>query len=168
MTLRRTPIRRRAISSTLSANEELAAAGYVRGFWHELGSSTRGYWEGLAHVHGERIRQKVRAAAPGTRPGLDYATGRYPPIPLLAGPPPAESIWAREYLDVDGLRLWYCHGLDGLRFVQSQPEHLRGIGELDGQEWQRYLAWKRSGYAPRYVLDEHPTGSPVGLWDMTY
>jgi len=168
LTLRRVTIRRRAISPTLTVNEELAAAGYCRAFWHEPGSSTRSYWESLAYVHGERLRGKVRAAAPGTRPGFDYATGRYPPLPLLAGPPPDDSAWAREHLDVDGLRLWQCHGLDGVRFVRSQPEHLRELGEIDGREWRDYLAWRRAGYPARYVLDEHPTGSPVGLWDMTY
>lgn len=168
MTLRRVTIRRRAVSPTLSSNEELAAAGYLRGFWHEPGATTRSYWEGLAYVHGERLRQKVRAAAPGTRPGCDYGAGKYPPLPLLDGPPPAESMSAREYLDVDGTRYWFAFGADGLRFVRSQAEHLRDLGELDGREWQDYLAWRRAGYPARYVLDEHPTGAPIGLWHMAY
>lgn len=168
MTLRRVTIRRRAVAATLTANEELAAAGYLRGFWHEPGATTRSYWESLAYVHGERLRRKVRAAAPGTRPGFDYATGRYPALPLIGEPPPAESIWAREHLDIDGERYWFAFGVEGRRYVRSQAEHLRELGELDGQEWQEYLAWRRAGYPARYTLDEFPTGTPVGLWHMQH
>jgi hypothetical protein len=168
VTVRRVPIRRRSVAPTLDTNTESAAAGYLVGFWHEPGASARSYWESIAYSHGERIRQKVLAACPGTRPGFDYATGQYPPIPLLDGPPPPETLWARDHLDVEGVRFWYVAGVEGLRFVRCQAEHLRELGELDGLEWQRYLAWRRSGFEPRYVLDEHPEGEPAGLWHMCW
>jgi hypothetical protein len=152
MTKRRSIIRKHSCDTTLDVNVEMDAAGYFGGFIHEEGSNTRRYWQGIAAMHGQRILEKMLTAAPGCRPGFQYAIGVYPPIPLLADPPPENYMSAREYLDIDGVRFWHC----GLRWQPCQAEYLRDLGVVDGAEWKRYLAWRRTGFEPRYVLDEAP------------
>lgn len=155
MTRRRSVIAKRCHGSTLSVNVEMAAAGYLIGFWREEGMETLGYWLSIAHAHGDRIAAKVREATPGCRPGFAYAIGTYPPLPLLGDPPPPERDASREFLDIDGKRFWYCGCHTSLgRWLPSQADWLRSIGEVDGAEWRRYLAWKRSGFRPSYVLDD--------------
>ncbi len=129
---------------------------------------TRGYWQGIALAHGDRITLKVREATPGCRPGFAYAIGTYPPIPLLGDPPPNEHTASQKFIDIDGVRFWYCgYFCDLYRWQPSQADYLRSIGEVDGAEWRRYLAWKRAGYSRQYVLDgaQHMT---VGLMHLCY
>ena len=152
MTKRRTMIPKHSASATLDVNIEMAASGYFDYFFFEEGMGTRRYWQGIAAMHGQRILEKMLTAAPGCRPGFQYAIGVYPPIPLLADPPPENYMSAREYLDIDGVRFWHC----GLRWQPCQAEYLRDLGVVDGAEWKRYLAWRRTGFEPRYVLDEAP------------
>jgi len=167
MTSRRSPIRKRLGEERLPVNTELAAAGYLRGFWRDDDMETRRYWHGIAVTHGESIIEKLREAAPGTRPGFEYAIGKYPPIPLIGDPPPSHNMTAGEYIDIDGVRFFYC-GRDCFRvWQQCQAEHLRHLGELDGAEWKRYLAWKRTGYEARYVLDGAPHKA-IRLHHMCY
>jgi hypothetical protein len=166
MTRRRSIIAKRSAAGPLDVNVEMAAAGYLHGFWHDNGMETRGYWQSIALAHGERITAKVREATPGCRPGFAYAIGTYPQIPLLADPPPPEHKAAQEFIDIDGVRFWYCWHFSHC-WLPSQADYLRSIGEVDGAEWRRYLAWKRSRYAGEYVLDgaQHMT---VGLMHMCY
>lgn len=152
MTKRRSIIPKHSATGVLEVNVEMDAAGYLGGFFHEEGSSTRRYWQGIAAIHGQRILEKMRDAAPGCRPGFQYAVGIYPPIPLLADPPPPDHLASRDYLDIDGVRFWHC----GFQWQQRQAEYLRDLGEVDGAEWKRHLAWRRTGFEPRYVLDEAP------------
>lgn len=167
MTKRRSTIRKRIGEERLPVNVEMAAAGYLHGFWRDEGMETRRYWHGIADAHGERILEKLREAAPGTRPGFEYAIGKYPPIPLIGDPPPAEWKTADQYIDIDGVRFWYC-GRDCFHTWQKcQAKHLRDLGELDGAEWKRYLAWKRTGYEARYVLDG-ASHQATGLMHMCY
>lgn len=169
----RNTIAKRRHDERLGVNEELAAAGYLHGFWHEPGMESRRWWHSIAAAHGQRILEKVLEAAPGTRPGFQYAIGIYPPIPLLADAPPPEHMAAREYLDIDGVRFWYCGKYSSVRWskegtwLPSQAEHLRRLGELDGAEWKRHLAWRRGGFKHTYVLDgaQHTT---VGLMHLCY
>ena len=154
MTRRRNTIAKRCTHEAMSVNVELAAAGYLHGFWRDPGMETRRYWHGIALTHGERIRAKVREATPGCRPGFDYAIGTYPPLPLIGDPPPPERQASRYFIDIDGIRFWYCgRSYDGHHWQPSQADYLRSIGEVDGAEWKRYLAWERTGYEARYVLD---------------
>jgi len=101
------------------------------------------------------IRDKVRETRPGCRAGMDYAIGLYPPIPLLE-PVPESHVASRDFLDVDGVRHWHCDG----PWQMCQAEHLRAIGEVDGAEWQRYLAWKRRGFPAAYTVQGFP-GKPM-------
>lgn len=158
MTKRRTPIPKRMTHGPLGVSVERAAAGYLFGFWREPGMNTRRYWQMIAHTHGDRIAAKVREACPGTRPGFEYAIGKYPPVPLLGDPPPKESKTFDEHIDIDDgegtvIRFWYCG--DGLLepWQKCQAEHLHEIGEVDGAEWKRFLQWRRKNFEPRYVLD---------------
>lgn len=154
MTKRRTPIPKRCSQGPLPVNVEMAAAGYLCGFWHEKAMSTREYWQGIAATHGDRILEKLHNATPGCRAGFQYAIGIYPPLPLIADPPPENYDAAGHYIDIDGVRFWYCGAYSSLtNWVVSQADYLHSIGEVDGAEWRRYLAWKRSGYERRYVLD---------------
>jgi hypothetical protein len=161
MTHRRSPIRKRADDGPLCVNVEMAAAGYFNGFWREPGMELRSYWESVALIHGDRIKAKMQTAMPGCRPAFDYAMGLYPPIPLIGDPPPEHYLTARQFIDIDGVRFWYC----GSRWQPSQADHLRGIGEIDGREWQRYIAWKRTGFEARYELEDAPPG-PVNTAHM--
>jgi hypothetical protein len=154
MTKKRTLIAKRSAAERLHVNVEIAAAGYLHGFWRDRGMETRSYWESLAYTHGDHIRAKVHEATPGCRPGFEYATGKYPPIPLIGDPPPSTHKSSDDYIDIDGVRFWYCGRFADLHTWQpSQADFLRSLGEIDGAEWRRYLAWKRTRYEPRYVLD---------------
>jgi hypothetical protein len=158
MTKRRTAIPKRIAHGPLGVSVERAAAGYLFGFWREQGMGTRAYWQAIANTHGDQITAKVREACPGTRPGFLYAIGTYPPVPLLGDPPPPEHKASREFIDIDDghgevTRFWYC-GKDSFYVWQEcQACHLRDLGEVDGAEWKRFLAWRRKGFEPRYVLD---------------
>jgi len=152
MTKRRTMIPKHSASAVLDVNVERAAAGYLDYFFREEGMETRRYWQSIATIHGQRILEKMRDAAPGCRPGFQYGAGIYPPIPLLADPPPEMHMASREHIDIDGVRFWYC----GFAWQPRQAEYLRKLGEVDGAEWKRYLSWRRSGFEPRYFLDESP------------
>lgn len=154
MTKRRNVIAKRCHAGTLDVNTEFAAAGYLHGFWREPGMETRSYWQSIEIAHGDRITEKVREAMPGCRPGFAYAIGTYPPLPLLGDPPPPEHMASSEYIDIEGTRFWHCGRFSTRHcWIPSQADFLRSIGEVDGHEWRRYLAWKRSGYEPRYILD---------------
>lgn len=154
MTKARKTIPRRATEGPLGVNAEMTAAGYMNGFWREPGSESRSFWASIAHTHGDRIRDKVREAMPGCRPGFEYATGKYPPIPLISDPPPPADKAATYFIDIDGVRFWYCGRFSSMnRWQPSQADYLRSIGEVDGDEWKRYLAWKRTRFESRYVLD---------------
>lgn len=162
MTKRRSLIRKRGDSIRLCPNVELWAAGYFGGFWREPDMDRRQYWEAVAEHYGAAISDKLRAAAPGCRPGYQYAIGILPPIPLLAGPPPADHTAAREFIAIDGVAFWYAGPTVFHTWLKCQAEHLREIGEVDGAEWRHYQAWKRTGFEPGYLLEEGPS-RPVHL-----
>jgi len=167
MTKRRSTIPKRSGAGALSVNVEMAAAGYLHGFWREQGMESRRYWQGIAHSHSERILEKLREAAPGTRPGFEYAIGKYPPLPLIGDPPPHDYKCVDDYIEIDGVRFWYCGSLSGTKYLKCQAKHLRDLGELDGAEWASYLAWRRTGYEARYVLDG-ASHKATGLMHMCY
>lgn len=158
MTLRVSPIRRRVKAGNLDFMTEVAAAGMLTCFFTMPGEETANYWRGIKQAHGAEITAKVREAMPGCRPGFDYALSVYPPLPLVK-PIPDDHLANREHLDIEGVRHWYCGG----PWQMSQAEHLKAIGEVDGAEWLRYLAWKRSGFAPRYRTQDDPVGKPCGI-----
>ena len=54
------------------------------------------------------------------------------------------------------------HRWVGQPWQKCQAQHLKDLGEIDGQEWKRYLAWRRAGYPKRYVLDQDDSGTPAG------
>jgi len=157
MTRRIVPLRRRATASEqLCIGVEMAAAGYLFGWLATAEWHSRRFWAAIAHSHGDRIIEKVRVAFPGCRPGFQYAIGMYPPIPILKPLPPTH-LNNREKITIEGVEHWYV----GEPWQKCQAEHLRDIGELDGGEWRRYLAWKREGFTPRYVPDASPDDRPM-------
>jgi hypothetical protein len=159
VTLRRRVLRRNTgVGEALGINVELWSASYLSGFWREPGMATRRWWQRLAAVHGERIEAKVRRWCPGTRPGWWYAVGRLPPVPLLEGEPGSETGWWRRHLDIEGVRYWRL----GEGWQVSQAEHLRTLGELDGEELRRYRSWRRRGYPQEYCTDKFP--ERPGVW----
>lgn len=152
MTRRGAAIKRRADSGPLSVFFEVPAAGYLRPWLFLSAMETRRFWEGIAHTHGAAIADKVRQAMPGCRAGVLYLSGRLPPLPLLEEPP-EWHVAARQFVDVDGERLWWCGpSPDGRVWLPCQAEHLRGIGEVDGREWREYVRWRDEGYPARYQL----------------
>jgi hypothetical protein len=112
---------------------------------------TRRFWEGIEHTHGQAIRDKVREATPGCRPGFMYAAGRLPPLPLIEEPPPTHKA-AHEFVTIDGERFWYCRPFAGRAWLPCQAEHLRELGEIDGREWRDYVRWRDEGFPARYRL----------------
>lgn len=157
MTLRVSRIKKREVSGTLLVNVEMAAAGLLAPFWVTSEMKARGYWRALGLVHGEKIDAKVAVMLPGTRPGYRYAIGDFPPVPLLEEPP-HEHIGRRDVLDIDGQRFWKI----GEPWQMSQADHLRAIGEVDGSEWKRYLAWRDTGFERRYRFESDRHGDRPG------
>jgi hypothetical protein len=149
MTLRKATIARRQMAGELDAMTELAAAGMLEMMTvcHEW--TTQRFWLALRATYGPRIDDKVREACPGCRPGFAYACGEFPPLPLLEPLPPGHAFNSWR-LDIDGVRHWCI----GKPWQKSQADHLHDLGEIDGAEWRRYLAWKRQGFPGRYMLDE--------------
>lgn len=158
MTRRRNTIPRRTAAGELEMNAEVAAAGMLWALLPITEGNTRAYWRAIKATHGDRIAAKVREAMPGCRPGFEYALGTFPPLPLIK-PVPEEHLAQREHVDIEGVRHWYCGG----PWQMSQAEYLREIGEVDGAEWRAYLAWRRSGFAPRYVCDDDPQQEPCKI-----
>jgi hypothetical protein len=151
MTRRAAVIARRAGSGPLPVSHEVPAAGYVRPWWRVVGMNTRRFWESIEHTHGPAIRDKVREATPGCRPGFMYGAGRLPPLPLIEEPPPTHAA-STEYIDIDGVRYWYCRSYGDHEWLPCQAEHLRAAGEIDGREWRDYLRWRDEGFPARYRL----------------
>jgi hypothetical protein len=158
MTLRTSTIRRRTAAGRLEFMTEVAAAGMLTCFFRMEGEESRNYWRGIKQAHGALITGKVRETMPGCRPGFDYALGIYPPLPLIE-PIPETHIAQRDHIDIEGVRHWYC----GEPWQMSQAEHLRRIGEVDGAEWRRYLAWKRSGFESTYYTEDDAVGKPCRI-----
>lgn len=158
MTRRISRIHRRTTREQIEQMVEIAAAGMLQAYFRMPGEETANYWRGVKLAHGDLIANKVREAMPGCRPGYDYALGIYPPLPLVREIP-ANYLAQREHIDIDGTRHWFCGG----PWQRCQAEHLRDLGEVDGAEWKRYLAWKRSGFQPRYHTEEDPIGTPCGI-----
>jgi hypothetical protein len=148
-------IRRNTAADRLDLNDELAVVGLCCGFWRVPEHCTRAWWGAVKWKHGERIELKMAVAMPGCRPGWRYALGELPPPPIVE-PIPQDHLDNREFIDIEGTIVWHPYGT----WARCQAEHLRELGECDGAEWQRYLAWKRTGYEARYVFDDDPQGSP--------
>jgi len=156
--MRRRIIARRGVEAVLPLNEEIIAAGMLRGFWHEEQHGSRSWWASVKHVHGARITAKVRAAMPGCRPGFEYAVGTYPPLPLVDAIPD-DHLARRSHVEIDGVMHWYCGG----PWQRCQADHLRELGEVDGGEWSRFVRWRDAGFPADYRCDDDPTGAPMDV-----
>ena len=147
-----------AATATPDIDLEMAAAGYLLSIfgpspeWH-----TRRFWANVGRRYGERIDAKVAEAMPGCRAGWRYAVGEFPPVPLIK-PLPANHLAERDQIVIEGV----VHRWVGQPWQKCQAQHLKDLGEIDGQEWKRYLAWRRAGYPKRYVLDQDDSGTPAG------
>jgi len=82
----------------------------------------------------------------------------FPPLPLVE-PIPAQLLASREQLTVEGGQHWYCGG----PWQRCQPEHLRELGEVDGNEWQRFMRWRDAGFPSTYFTDDDSTSTPVDI-----
>ena len=82
----------------------------------------------------------------------------FPPLPLVE-PIPAQHLASREQLTVEGVQHWYCGG----PWQRCQAEHLRELGEVDGNEWQRFMRWRDAGFPSTYFADDDSTGTPVDI-----
>ena len=156
--MRRRIIPRRGVDAVLDLNDELAAAGMLASFWPLDERRSRGWWASVKHVHGARIAAKVRETMPGCRAGFDYALGLYPPLPLVQ-PIPVDHMAQRQHVVVEGVQHWYCGG----PWQRCQAEHLRELGEVDGNEWQRFMVWRDAGFPSTYFADDDSTGTPVDI-----
>jgi len=137
---------RRLGTTLLDANAEMVAVAW-RGFWVEEDAARLTWWAGIQTVHGDRLRDKWVAAAPGTRPAFDWVT-RLPKRELIATPDTLDS--ERAYLDVAGERYWFA----GEPWQRSQADVLRDLGEVDAAEYRRHREWIKAGAAFAYPLDE--------------
>lgn len=152
MTVRRRVLSRKSnAEERLPVNVELWAAAMLAGFWWVSAMSTRRWWLEFASVHGARLEAKVREACPGCRPGFMYATGKLPPLPFIEEPPP-EHTAARQFVTIDGERLYWCAPSGDRVWLRCQAEHLRDAGEIDGREWRDYLRWRDEGFPARYRI----------------
>lgn len=130
----------------LDANCEMIAVGWA-GWWVEESASARTWWQGIATVHGDRLRAKWIAAFPGTRPAFDWVV-RLPEWPLLSLPTACEP--ARKWLEISSQRYWFC----GPPWQPPQVDILRAAGEVDADEYRRHRAWIAAGGRCEYMLDE--------------
>jgi hypothetical protein len=146
MTRRRRLQPRRIGTATLDANAELIAVGY-RGWWVEEAASRRAWWQGIATVHGDRLRAKWVAAFPGTRPAFDWVT-RLPAWGLVREPDTFDA--ATAAIEVGGVRYWYC----GSPWQRPQADVLRDLGEIDAAEHRRHREWINAGASSAYRVDE--------------
>jgi hypothetical protein len=148
MTRRLATIRKRSDAASLCVNDEVAAAGMLHGWLTTVEMQSRRWWRGFAAIHGQLVEAKVREHLPGTRPGFAYAVGRYPPVPLITQPP-EWHLDSRAFVEIDGDRFWFA----GQQFQACQAEHLKAIGELDGDELRRYRRWRDRGFPVAYPLE---------------
>lgn len=146
MTRRRRLQPKRIGTAMLDANSELIAVGY-RGFWVDEDAARRTWWQGIAAVHGNRLREKWVAAFPGTRPAFDWVT-RLPPWPLLSEPDTFDA--GRASIEVGGVRYWYC----GTPWQPAQVDVLRELGEVDAAEYRRYRERINAEATVAYSVDE--------------
>lgn len=146
MTRRRRLQPRRIGTARLEANAELVAVGY-RGWWVEDDAERRAWWQGIATVHGDRLRAKWVEAFPGTRPAFDWVT-RLPPWPLIAEPDGFDA--SRAFLEVAGTRYWFC----GAPWQRPQADVLLDLGEIDADEYRRYRQRINAGASGAYCVDD--------------
>lgn len=146
MTRRKRLQPRRIREVGLDANAEMIAVGWA-GWWVEDGPSSRSWWQGIATVHGDRLRAKWVEAFPGTRPAFDWVV-RLPEWPLLSTPTAFDA--SRKWLEISGRRHWHC----GSPWQPAQVDILRAIGEVDAAEYRRHREWLSAGPTSEYVLDE--------------
>lgn len=163
MTVRAKPIRKREEVARLSINVERAAAGLLQPFFILPEMKTRSFWRMIASTHGKAIDSRVAELLPGTRPGYRYALGEFPPVPLIDRPFRDDRA-AHNCIDIDGDRFWHA----GYPWQESQAEHLRRIGEVDGREWRRYVAWRDTGFERRYVFTDDRGRGPSGVFHGCY
>jgi len=146
MTRRRRLQPRRIGTSRLAANAELVAVGY-RGWWVEDDAVRLTWWQGIATVHGDRLREKWVEAFPGTRPAFDWIT-RLPPWPLVAAPDTFDA--SQAFIDVADKRYWFC----GPPWQRPQADVLLDLGEIDAAEYQRYRERINAGASSAYCVDD--------------
>jgi hypothetical protein len=146
MTRRKRLQPRRIQQVGLDANAEMVAVAWA-GWWADEAASSRTWWQGIATVHGDRLRAKWTEAFPGSRPAFDWVV-RLPEWPLLATP--SEFDASRKWLDISGRRYWYC----GSPWQPAQVDILRAIGEVDAGEYGRHREWLAAGAKSEYMLDE--------------
>lgn len=147
MTRRKRLNPRKVASELLDANAEMVAVAW-RGFWHEEASESRGWWQGVATVHGKRLLAKWIEACPGTRPAYVWVLelGSIPEATDV----PADRLEAGYWLEVGRDRFLWA----GPPWQRAQGEVLKELGVVDGQELRRHRAWVRRGCPVDYVLDE--------------
>lgn len=146
MTRRKRLNPRRIEAVLLDANAEQIAVGWA-GWWIDDAAASRTWWQGIDTVHGDRLRAKWIAAAPGTRPAFDWVV-RLPEWPLLTTPDRFDA--GRKSVQISNRRYWYC----GPPWQPAQVDVLRDCGEVDAAEYRRHLAWIEQGAPLSYTLDE--------------
>jgi len=146
MTRRKRLQPRRIQQVGLDANAEMIAVGWA-GWWVDESAAARTWWQGIATVHGDRLRSKWVEAFPGTRPAFDWVV-RLPEWPLLAKPTGFES--SQKSLEISGRRYWFC----GPPWQPAQVDILRAVGEVDQAELRRHREWLADGAKSQYMLAE--------------
>lgn len=146
MTRRRRLQPRRLGTTLLDANAELIAVGY-RGWWVEETADRRTWWQGIATVHGDRLRAKWVQAFPGTRPAFDWVM-RLPKWELIRQPDTFDA--ERACIEVGGERYWFA----GEPWQRPQADVLRDLGEVAADEYRRHREWIKAGATVAYPLDE--------------
>lgn len=146
MTRRKRLHPRRIESVGLEANAEMIAVGWA-GWWVDEAAAARTWWQGIATVHGDRLRSKWIDAAPGTRPAFDWVV-RLPEWPLIERPEQFDA--ARKSVVIAGRRYWHC----GPPWQPAQVDILRDCGEVDAAEYRRHREWVAAGGSFSYTLDD--------------
>ena len=160
MTRRKRLHPRRIESVGLDANAEMIAVGWA-GWWVEEGAASQTWWQGIATVHGDRLRAKWIEAAPGTRPAVDWVV-RLPEWPLIERPEHFDAarksvvIAARARIDELERELKLAravpHRLHGeaiaraerlqeqARMVAANPHLFKAADTLSDNEWKAVRA----------------------------
>lgn len=107
----------------------------IRLRWREDWVEVWGRWR-------EVILPKVIAYRPGTRPFAAYAAGEIAEREVVV-PPPLSVDWFRVYVPSrDGSGAWHCRY--PAPYQRPEVEHLRDLGIVDDDEYDRHREWVRT------------------------
>jgi len=118
---------------------------------------TRDEWQREWDRWGETILPKCIEHRPGTRPFAMYALGMIPARELRMPLPVGNGYWYADVRDRNGNST--RHYLDVPEpFIEREVNHLRRLGIVDSEEYQRHRQWTRrkNPECDQCAIDSYP------------